>query len=55
MLNYTCMSYKFEGTFKEGCKEFPVPDSLVALVSMILDGANTVVIKNLLQHRLHSA
>ena len=37
MLN---MSYKFEGTFDEGCQESAVPDSLVALVSMILDRTN---------------
>ena len=34
------MSFKFEGTFEEGCQESAVPDSLVALVSMILDGTN---------------
>ena len=34
------MSYKFNGTFEEGCQESAVPDSLVALVSMILDGTN---------------
>ena len=34
------MSYKFNGTFEEGCQESSVPDSLVALVSMILDGTN---------------
>ena len=37
MLN---MSYKFEGTFEEGSQESAVPDSLVALVSMILDRTN---------------
>ena len=31
------MSYKFEGTFEEGCQESAVPDSLVALYGMILD------------------
>ena len=34
------MSYKFEGTFEEGCQESAVPDSLVALYGMILDGTN---------------
>ena len=37
MLN---MSYKFKETFEESCKESAVLDSLVALVSMILDGTN---------------
>ena len=36
------MSYKFEGTFEEGCQESAVPDSLVALVNVILDGTNIV-------------
>ena len=48
------MSYKIEGTFKEGCHESAVSDSLVALVSMILDGTKFVVIKNLLQYSLYS-
>ena len=34
------MSYKFEGMFEEGCQESAVPDSLVALVSIILDETN---------------
>ena len=34
------ISYKFEGTFEEGCQESTVPDSRVALVSMISDGTN---------------
>ena len=52
------MSYKIEETFKEACQESAVSDSLVALVSMILDGTKSrtkfVVIQNLLQHSLHS-
>ena len=32
------MSYKFKGTFEDHCQENAVPDSLVAFVSMILDG-----------------
>lgn len=34
------MSNKFTGTFEEGCQEAAVPESLLALVNMILDGPN---------------
>ena len=34
------MPYNFNGTFEEGCQGSAVPDSLVALVSMILDRTN---------------
>ena len=43
--------YKFSGSFEAGCEQNTVPNSLVDLIHMILEGPSLITLKVLLVHQ----